>query len=72
MREKGRDRVAEAALGERSVGTERTECILPVGSIITAVGDLHSVIDRADAFPVRREHWRWVLPACRHATPLPR
>lgn len=52
-REKGRDRVAEEQLGDRTVGLQKSEQILPVGTVLTAVGELRSVIDHPDAFRVR-------------------
>ena len=52
-REKGRDRVAEEQLGDRTVGVQKTESILPVGTVLTAVGELHSTFVNPDAFRVR-------------------
>ncbi|PRW57591.1 mitochondrial ubiquitin ligase activator of NFKB 1 [Chlorella sorokiniana] len=45
-------RVAEELLGDRTVGVQKSEEILPLGTVLTAVGELRSMIasGRPDAF----------------------
>ena len=46
--------MAEEQLGDRTVGVQKSEEILPVGTVLTAVGELRSVVGHPDAFKVRR------------------
>ena len=59
--EKGRDREAEKKLGERRVGMHRTEHLLPVGTVLTAVGHL-TAVDVPSDYIVR---WRGYELCCR-------
>ena len=45
--------MAEEQLGDRTVGVRKTEEILPVGTVLTAVGELYSAVGHPDAFKVR-------------------
>ena len=45
--------MAEEQLGDRTVGVQKSEEILPVGTLLTAVGELRSVVGHPDAYRVR-------------------
>lgn len=63
--EKGRDRLAEEELGECSVGVQRTERMLPVGTELTAVGRLEMAVDSPSDYQVWQDSLGGIAACCR-------